>query len=215
MKALTTCIVICSIYITANAQSKYFEFNTDPSVEINQETLDQLSHGYWRVYQDDLESRGQTISTQKNVSVCYYSDGQFFYNGNYGTWKVLEGRFIEHQLRGNNVNFGGIFSITKLDSNTMILTKVLTSSQDMKRTLYLKPSTILTLNTQPKGPVYKSDEKLTKTVLDSIRMMSPDELFNAGLTIHNDSMVNIMTADTLYHINLKATTSEYQRTPLN
>ena len=48
---------------------------------LDKSNLELLTSGYWRVFQDDLENKGEVISTKKNISMCYYTDGTFFYNG--------------------------------------------------------------------------------------------------------------------------------------
>ena len=167
-----------------------------------------LTSGYWRVYQDNVENRGTMISTQKNISMCYYPDGTFFYNGSTGAWKILEDQYIEHKLDSkeaeNRLNFGGVFSITKLDNSTLILTKLLTSSHDMKRTLHMKSSTILTTREQPSsGRPYFYDGTIDELTRDSISKMDSYQLFNAGLTIVGKDLIHIMTPDSLYIIELK------------
>lgn len=197
-------LVVCS----ASAQTKSFELDNPNSILLNQEILDLLTSGYWRVFQDDVENRGKTISTMKNISMCYYPDGRFFYNGSTGTWEILENRYIEHKLdkeAKGGLNFGGIFSVTELNNSTLTLTKLLTSSHDMKRTLYLKSSTILTKTEQPNsGGPYSYEDTLDKSTIDSLSRMDSDELFNAGFTILGSNMIHIITPDSLYVIRLKS-----------
>ena len=127
--------------------------------------------------------------------------------------------YIEHKLdkeAKDDLNFGGIFSVTELNNSTLTLTKLLTSSHDMKRTLYLKSSTILTKTKQPNsGAPYFYEGTLNESTIDSLSMMDSDELFNAGFTILPDNMIHIIASDTLYVIRLKATSNRYERIPLH
>lgn len=194
--------------ISANAQTKNFELDNPNSLPIDTESMEALTSGYWRVYKDETESRGTVTSTSKNISMCYYPDGTFFYNGSTGTWKVLEDRYIEHKLDNkqaeSRLNFGGIFSLTELDNSTLVLTKLMTSSHDMKRTLYLKSSSILTKREQPNsiGP-YLFDGTLDKLTIDSLSNMDSDALFNAGFNILRNDMIHIMAPDSIYVIKVK------------
>lgn len=201
-------ITFCLLLTFVNAQNKKFELSNPNSILLDNRSLDILTSGYWRVFKDDIESRGSVISTSKNVSMCYYSDGTFFYNGSTGTWEILEDRYIEHQFHNkeeqDRLKFGGVFSITELDNSTLTLTKLLTSSHDMKRTLHLKSSTILTKKEQPNsGGPYFHDGALDESTIDSLSNMDSDELFNAGFTIVGNNMIHIITPDSLYAIKLK------------
>ena len=201
-------LIICFGVISTHAQKKSFELSNPNSIPLDNESLKTLTSGYWRVYKDELKSREKVASTPKNVSICYYPNGTFIYNGSTGTWKVLEDRYIEHRLDDKEaegrLNFGGIFSITELEDSALTLTKLMTTSHDMKRTLYLKSSTILTMREQPssQGP-YFYDGALDEFTIDSLSQMSYDELFNAGFSILNNNRIHIMAQDSLYIIKLK------------
>jgi hypothetical protein len=195
--------------IYGHAQTKNFELNNPNAILLDEENLEILTSGYWRVYQDDLESRGSITSTPKNISICYYPDGTFFFNGSTGTWKILDERYIEHKFNDKEtekrLNFGEIYSLTKLDNSLMVLTKLLASSNDLKRTLYLKSSTILTKTEQSNsGGPYFYDESLSQIAIDSISKMNSDELFNAGFTPIGKNTVHIFTPDSLYVIELQS-----------
>ena len=217
-------IIFCLPLISAYAQTKNFELNNPNAIPLNNESLEILTSGYWRVYKDVMESRESTISTPKNISMCYYPDGTFFYNGSVGTWEILENTYIEHKLDKevkDYLNFRGIFSVTALNNfngapTTLTLTKLLTSSHDMKRTLYLKSSTILTKTEQPNSGspfIYKGS--LNESTIDSLSSMDSDELFNAGFTILPNNKIHIIASDTLYVIRLKATNNRYERIPFH
>lgn len=201
-------IVFSLLLVTGHAQTSSFELNNPNSIQLDNSSLDVLTSGYWRVFKDDMESGDKTASSPKNISMCYYADGTFFYNGSTGTWEVVEGRYIRHKLKKEDqerLNYGGIFSVTELTDSTLTLSKLLASSHDMKRTLYLKPSTILTKTEQPNsGGPYFYDGTLSESAMDSLSNMEPDELFNAGFTILGNNTVHIMTPDTLYVIRLKS-----------
>jgi len=85
------------------------------------------------------------------------------------------------------------------------MTKLLTSSNDMKRTLYLKSSTILTQSEQPNsGGPYIYNGTLDQMIIDSLSNMDSDELFNAGFTVLQNNMIHIFTPDSLYVIKLNS-----------
>ena len=201
-------LVFSLLLVTVHAQTSSFELNNPHSIPLDNSSLDVLTSGFWRVFKDEMESGGKTASCPKNISICYYSDGTFFYNGSTGSWEVVEGRYIQHKLKKEDqerLNFGGIFSVTEISDSTLALTKLLTSSHDMKRTLYLKPATILTKTEQPNsGGPYFYDGTFDALAMDSLSKMENDELFNAGFTILGSNMVHIMTPDTLYVIRLKS-----------
>lgn len=206
------------LVISANAQIKNFELNNPNSIPLEDKHLEILTSGYWRVFQSDVKSRESTRSNPKNISMCYYPDGTFFYNGSTGTWKILKDRYIAHQLDKEAIevlNFGGIYSVTKLNDSTLTLTKLLTSSRDMKRVLHLKSSTILTKTKQPNsGSPFIYEGILSESTIDSLSIMNSDELFNAGFSILPNNKIHIVASDTLYMITLNATNNRYERIPL-
>lgn len=150
--------------------------------------------------------------------MCYYPDGTFFYNGSTGTWEILKDKYIVHELdkeAKDDLNFGGIFSVIELSNSSLTLTKLLTSSHDMRRTLFLKSSSVLTRNGQPNsGGPYRYEGYPDDATLDSISNMDSDALFDAGFTILQNNMIHIMTPDTLYVIRLDAKNERYVRIPL-
>lgn len=201
-------IIFCLALSPVEAQVKSFELTNAEAIPLDSENLKILTSSYWRVFTDEVDIREKNVSTKKNISVCYYPDGKFFYNGSMGTWKVLEDKYIEHQLESpevaNRLNFGGIFSITDMNSTNLTLTKVLTSTHDMKRTLRLKSSTVLTTTEQPNaiGP-YFYNEKLSESAIDSLRNMNAEELFNNGFNVMRTGSIHVLTPDSLYVIKLQ------------
>ena len=175
--------------------------------------------GYWRVFREDWDNKGTVRSFAKNISMCYYADGTFFYNGSTGTWEVLDDGSIDHKLDANaedDLNFGGIFSVTELSDSTLTLTKVLTTSHDLKRTLHLQPSTVLTKTTQhDSGAPYFFEGTLSTALVDSLCGMDTDQLFNAGITLLPNNMIHIMTPDTLHVIRPKVPEKRHTRVPLH
>ena len=206
-RCLSLVILLLSLH-TVTAQSKRFEFDNPNSIVLDNERIQQLTSEYWRIYQDDVENRGTTRSTKKNISFCYYPNGTFFYNGASGKWRILENRYIEHTLDAedlNRLNFGGIFSVLRLTESNLVLTKLLTSSHDMKRTILLKSSTTLTKTEQPNsiGPFYFNGA-INQQILDSLHMMNTDELFDAGFNILPNNTVHLLTPDSLYVIRINS-----------
>ncbi|MEQ8533400.1 MAG: hypothetical protein RIB86_16210 [Imperialibacter sp.] len=201
--------VACYLLLTsAIAQPKSFELSNPDAIMLNDQALATLTGGYWRVFEDATENKGHTLPSPMNVSLSYYPDGKFFYNGSFGSWKVIDDKYIEHTFDDkadqDKLNFGGIFSLTELSSTSLRLTKLLTTTHDMKRTMQAKSSTVLTKSRQlSNGLPYMYDGKLDQETVDSLSMMSAEELFNAGFTLSGNS-IHIFSTDSIYVIRLKA-----------
>ncbi len=212
-------LLFCLASLIIHGQTKYFEFSNPGSIALNDEKLDMLTSGYWRVFREETEIRGTSKVTPLNISMCYYPDGTFFYNGSTGTWKVREGRYIDHQLDKeviDQLNFGGIFAVSELSDSTLTITKLLTTSHDMKRTQYLKASTVLTRNRQSKsGNPYSYPGTLSEATIDSLCNMDSVQLFNAGFTILPNNMIYIMATDTMHILRLNVTNNRHQSFPMN
>ncbi|MEQ9098320.1 MAG: hypothetical protein RIF36_23265 [Imperialibacter sp.] len=210
MKTITNLLTpaFCLLLNIAIAQPKSFELSNPNAIVLNDQALATLTGGYWRVFEDATENKGHTLSSPMNVSLCYYPNGKFFYNGSFGCWKVIDDKYIEHTFDDkadqDKLNFGGIFSLTELSSTSLRLTKLLTTTHDMKRTMQAKSSTVLTKSRQlSNGLPYMYDGKLDQETVDSLSMMSAEELFNAGFTLSGNS-IHIFSTDSIYVIRLKA-----------
>lgn len=206
----------------AKAQQSYFGPKHEASIPLDEKVLQKLTSGYWRVFIDEMSVKGHVKSSPRNVSVCYYPDGTLLYNGNKGTWSIIDDTFIDHTLdeaAKSRLNFGGSFSITALTDTSLALTKVLTTSHDMQRTLHLKPSTMLTEREQPSsGFPYFFSGILKEAMIDSLHHMDNNTLFNMGISVREQGdyrLINIIASDTLYMIRSGSTDYQYDRTPLN
>ncbi|MGB3848629.1 MAG: hypothetical protein WA958_01580 [Tunicatimonas sp.] len=214
-------VIFFMLHEPTNAQSKYFELNNRDAIVLDDTTLHKLTSGYWRVFKEDLVNKGNVRSSPKNISICYYPNRTFLFNGTRGTWKIIENKYIEHEMDEASeakLNFGGIFSITELKDSTLKLTKLLTSSHDMERTLHLKPSTVLTTTEQQNnGYPYLYNGILNESIIDSLSQMNKDELFNVGITVKSQedyNMIHMIAFDTLFIIKTNGYKYQYEKLPL-
>lgn len=109
--------------------------------ELTDSALQLLTSQTWHVIQIDADVRGTLTETEGRRVLNYNEDGSFTYRHS-GTWKIVEGKYIDHRIENENgkeVNFGGIYAVVELSSSALTLTKILTSSHDMVRTMYLEP----------------------------------------------------------------------------
>ena len=125
-----------------SAQLKSFELTNPLALELTDSTLQLLSSQSWRVIQIDTDVRGILTETEGRRILKYNADGSFTYRYP-GTWEVVNGRYLKHMFKddkGKEVNFGGIYAVAEISSSKLTLSKILTSSHDMKRTMYFEPA---------------------------------------------------------------------------
>ena len=109
--------------------------------------------------------------------------------------------------KGKEVNFGGIYAVAEISSSKLTLSKILTSSHDMKRTMYFEPARN-DLATVPSSfrmkPIFAASTNLytgktDPTSLDSISKLSMEHLFTNDYLIKKDT-IYLVAPDSLYRI---------------
>lgn len=186
-----------------NAQLKSFELSNPHAIELTGRNLELLKSCDWNIKRIDTKTRENVIDNKGFGSLEYFGNGTFQYRGSKGTWELIDSKFLNHKLDNykaeGRLNFGGIYSATELTDSTLVLTKLLTSTNDMSRTIYLKKyDRVPQVAFEPyyyKGPM---DER----AIDSLGSMSVEDLFISNFNFRNDS-VFIQTPDSLYRIKRK------------
>jgi hypothetical protein len=203
VKTFILIVLSYSISFDIPAQVKSFEYNNPEAIQLNDEKIDLLTSQLWRVYKTIFEYRGHIIETSANESFSYNSDFSFSYYDSQGVWTLIDQKYIRHQLnmKGDEgrLNFGGIYSVTTLTDSTLILTKLLTSSHDMKRTMYLKPESHFPPREEYGLNPFYYWKDIQKNTLDSIGNLSDKKLFSSNLDYIGDTLF-IPTIDSLYII---------------
>jgi hypothetical protein len=125
------------------SQVKYFELTNPDALQLTDSRIQLLTSSPWKSYLVDTYIRGTHIKNDIKVILKYSKEGLFEYKGGDGVWMILEDHFVKHIMidegnRYNNYKFGGIYAVTELSDSTLTLTKILTSSYDMQRTIYFK-----------------------------------------------------------------------------
>jgi hypothetical protein len=99
------------------------------------------------------------------------------------------------------MNFGGTYAVTFLTDSSLVLTKILTSSRDMKRVIHLTLKPYKFDLSQFKWHHFY-DDKPTLSQIDSISRLSSESLFEYNFKFTKDS-VFFPTSDSLYRIKRK------------
>jgi len=184
-----------------------FELENRKALKLTENRLQMLMNKEWRVKKVETYNRGNTdVSTFSNFGRIKYNPDWTFNCNNLkcdGAWTIIEGKYIRHRLERQDEikkNFGGTYAVTFLSDTTLVLTKVLTSSKDMKRVIHL------TLEgrweKKSSNPSYKHRlyyERLTSNQIDSISRLSSETLFEWNFKFTKDSIF-FPTWDSLYKI---------------
>ena len=204
LPTMKTCNLISTFLLASlitNGQPKYFEFSNPTAINLTQDTIETILTHKWYVVSVLMENRGNMNETKGRHSFEMRGDQTFKYSYADGTWEIREGKYIDFCLGKKEdegrLNFGGLYAVTSLTDSTLTLTKLLTSSHDMKRIVHLKDSQSYRGTEYPSIPYYtgKVDQKL----LDSISRFDAVELFETGFNFTRDSIF-IQTKDSLYRI---------------
>jgi hypothetical protein len=198
--------LLCAICF---GQKGTFELANDDAIKLTSKRK-QLLAQTWRVEKLETYNRGETIVTLRGYFLTYHPDGTFNYRSASGNWSIINHRYIKHQLNREDevrTNFGGIFSITSITDSTIVLTKVLTSTSDMKRIIFLKQASLANHNSPGNYQFSKSYfqnafynyKEISKPLLDSTSRMSSEGLFELGFHFTIDS-VTFQTIDSVYKI---------------
>ena len=193
-------------FLASSAQIKTYEYNYPRAILLDSESLSILTSQDWHIYQIDWEIKGNFTSAPAYGTIRYHSDLTFNYGSADGNWTLTEGKYINHSLKHREdevmYKFGGIYSVTTLTDSTLTLTKVLTSSYDLKRTIHLMSTPSL-----PGHEQYVYRDSVDQHALDSIRSMSTEQLFMYGFSWEDDTIL-IQIEDSLYRIKRNINTDE-------
>ena len=138
---ITLYFIVFSISVNiCTGQKKYFEYQNSEAIRLSKTELKLLTSKDW--YPDVIEDkiRNDTILTTHFNKIKYNFDGSYLLGKCSGQWSIKYNKYIEH-LSDSNRNcktyeFGGIYSILVLNDSALVITKLMTSSQDMKRTIF-------------------------------------------------------------------------------
>jgi hypothetical protein len=205
MARLTLLILLMPSLVNSQAP---FELENRKALKLTDNRLKMLLNKEWRVekVEDDVRGDVREATFSHIGGIKYNPDGTYNHGAwkSGGTWEIVEGKYIRHQIERKQEirnNFGGTYAVTLLKDSTLILTKLLTSSRDMKRVIYftLKPREAI------KSPFYRPNlynKMLTLNQIDSISRLTKEQLFESNFKFIKDT-VFIPTKDSLYKIKIK------------
>ncbi len=206
MKKTSLLIVFLFLSLFAAAQTQSFELLNSDAIELTGEKLTFLTTHSWKVDRVDTQIRNETVHTKGWAFLEFEKGNLFEYGGKRGSWELIEKKYLRYQLDSPeeeaNYNFGGTYAVVSLTDTTLALTKILTSTRDMKRTIFLYNSDYF------KAKMMASMEKyykgnLNKKTLDSISYLSEELLlkvgFHHGFYLVGDT-VFINTEEAVYKI---------------
>ena len=207
MPRLIFSLIFILISVAGYTQAK-FELTNRKAIRLKENRIKFITDKEWRIEKLETYVREDTVISTfgRGGNLKYNVDGTFHYGIVKGKWSVIEGKYIKHFLGREDaikMNFGGTFAVTSLTDTDLVLTKLLTSSHDMKRVIYL------TLRPRPSKQIFSSTFKsklyysrLTTHQVDSISRLSSGILFEYNYTFTKDS-VFYPTFDSLYRIKRK------------
>jgi len=216
MKNILPFCIIFLLPIMSQAQVKSFELTNPNAIQLTDTCLKLLTSHSWRGIQINLDVRGTLTETAGRGVLKYSKDGTFTYRRS-GTWKLIEGRYIKHEFEEEiekEINFGGIYAVTELTDSILTLTKLLTSSHDMHRTMYFNsisknPTAKRFVSKYSFGikPIFSAsikyyEGKTDPASLDSISQLSKETLFSNNFIIIHDTIF-VHTQDSLYQLLIK------------
>ena len=211
IKAILTWILLL-IPFGISAQLKSFEFSNPLAIPLTDSAIQLLTSQTWVVNHIDTDNRGILTETQVKKELKYHTDGSFTYRFS-GKWEIAEDRYIKHLFEndeGKEVNFGGIYAVVELSPSTLTLSKILTSSHDMKRTMYFQAKSddlpVVSSSFRMK-PIFTASSNLYKgktdpVSLDSISRLSTEHLFTNDYLFEN-GIIYLAAPDSLYRIKRK------------
>ncbi|QSE97255.1 hypothetical protein [Fulvivirga lutea] len=200
-------IILLALYFSINissAQPVSFELNNSDALLLDSVKLSKLTTTLWKVKKIEFVNREMIDSYEPFGILQYENNGNLQYNYGYGSWELIEKKYLKHQLDDKNVesrlNFGGIYAVIEIIDSTLTLSKVLTSTSDMKRTISLtKYSANRKFGSQNRPYLGRIENK----TMDSIRSLSKEELFISGFRVNKDFII-VETPDSVYWINRKS-----------
>ncbi len=121
------------------SQVEYFEYNNPNALTIGENELNLLISKKWLVDDSKMIIREDTANTKLYSTLKYNQNGTFtYFNSPYslsGKWEIIKEKYIKHSPedidKQSKANFGGIYSVLEISDSTLLITKVLTSLNDM------------------------------------------------------------------------------------
>ncbi|WP_224995770.1 hypothetical protein [Cesiribacter sp. SM1] len=209
MKRISIIFFFLLVSAFAIAQTKNFELLNPDAIELTEEQLAYLTTRMWKVNSVDTQIRDEIVNTKGWAFLEFGAGNGFEYGGKSGNWALLENKYFRYQLNNPEdearLNFGGIYSVTSLTDSTLVLSKVLTSARDMKRTIHLYNFKYFYDKRAPEIK-YPYWGEVSNKVLDSISHLSEETLLKVGdfhgLRLVGDT-IHIHTPDTIVKIRKK------------
>lgn len=184
------------------AQDKLFELNNPEGITLRETELALLTAHDWRLFAETLINRKNATSGKTYATIRYNADKTFKYRSSSGTWFVQKGKYVVHKFPTekdvSKTNFGGTFVVTQLNDTLLVLSKLLTSTHDMKRILEFRKT--LPPSNPPTFGMLRFP--LTPKDLDSISHLSKAALFILNASWRGDTLV-INTPDSVYRYKIK------------
>ena len=140
MKNIQFLCIIFLLPLVLNAQVKSFELTNPEAIQLTDSCLKLLTSQAWQNIQIETDVRGSLTKFDGTGVLNYSDDGTFTYRRS-GVWEIIEGKYIRHEFEDEiekEINFGGIYAVSELTDSVLTITKLLTSSHDMKRTMYFR-----------------------------------------------------------------------------
>jgi hypothetical protein len=132
-------ILLQVIFHVALAQKKYYEFNNPDALKLNKKRIETLVANDWQGIDMQVQVRGDNYPYRNRRTVTYHSDGTYTSNGLTGKWKIKYNRYLIHEPTAKNTGekqaLAGIYGITSLSDSILILSKLHSSTGDMKTKL--------------------------------------------------------------------------------
>jgi hypothetical protein len=215
------CLTIscCLSYKVTEGQRKYFEFNNAEAIRLTAKRIESLCSREWYVSRIEYKERERNYDHHTYQSIRYNKDGTYTFGREKGSWELIYGKYLRHEadeVHRNYVGLAGIYSVLAMSDTAVIITKVLTSSGDMKRTLHLSTKQIKPLRWQSDSTYYKptsgtlhpsygyySRPSFSPEELDSLSYQNMELLQSDGYNISEEGILRIEARDSTYFVRLK------------
>lgn len=144
MKYFILFIILISISGLSFSQTMKYPYVSDTSaVNINKENLVTLCTYKWKLIKLEETLRGEKRQLSLSTTLQYLNDSLFQQSSAIGKFKVENEFFINHydlspSTEGNKAFINGIYFISRINSDELILVKYSTSSKDWKKEYFFK-----------------------------------------------------------------------------
>lgn len=201
LRLLLMTVVFMAIVISAFSQyDRYFEYHNPKSKKLNSKSLKRLVGKTWYGKKWEHIRRKDTTQWMNNFVLILDSAGTYSSGRSNGTWTIASEHYLlfepiaSSHLQGFKENdLEGIFSITHLTDTTLTLEKLFTSSRDMKNRYFFgtkaghgRINPIIVSYNQTYLP-----ESLTPHEIDSISMLSVEQIFVGNRQVSSDGCIEI------------------------